>query len=353
MEDYIEYFDYLIKKYLKRYDVITKKSIDDILAVHNDLHLIKIIDGKLYFSGNWNPNNLIWETRREALKYILLSVLKKYTLPDCEFVIVYNADGINMSYRIPENLPVIISTSCLESMNYILCPDFTFAFSPEYNYKNHESMCDEIINYASSIPFVNKQDKLIWRGTANNKYRTKYLRVDNVYDVRNIEATTKNLGSESNTFALAHAISRKDKVQYKYHLHLNGHLGGDRDGAYSSALKWGFAAESLVFYCAPVIYKEFWMDDNYFTPGVHYIYCLHETELDKKLKYYKENQEEAASIAANGHIFFKKYLWKSDGIIYYMYKLLAEYARLMNYKPTLDSRDTLITEIAYSQYLNT
>ena len=42
--NYFEYFDYLIKKYLKRYDVITKQSIDDILEVYNDLHLIKIID---------------------------------------------------------------------------------------------------------------------------------------------------------------------------------------------------------------------------------------------------------------------------------------------------------------------
>ena len=49
--NYYEYFDYLIKKYLKRYDVITKKSINDILAVHNDLHLIKIIDGKLLPTG--------------------------------------------------------------------------------------------------------------------------------------------------------------------------------------------------------------------------------------------------------------------------------------------------------------
>lgn len=348
----INYFDNLIKKYLNKYTHITKQDINSILAVRADLHLIKIIDGKLYFSGNWNPNNLIWETRREALKHILLSVLNQYKVPDCEFVIVYNLDSINISNKIPENLPIIISTSCLESMNYILCPDFTFAFSPEYNYKNYENMCDEIVQTASSTSFSSKQSKIIWRGSANNKYRSPYLRVNETYDIRNIGAITPKLGNQSNTFSIAHALSRKDKVQYKYHLHLNGHLGDDKNGAYSSALKWGLAANSLVFYCAPVIYKEFWMDSANFQAGKHYIYCSNETELGVKLKYYKNNQVEAEIIAANGYNFFKSYLWKFNGIVYYMYKLLSEYSKLMNYKPTLESKDTLITEIAYSNYLN-
>jgi hypothetical protein len=349
--EFSEYFDYLIKKYLKKFIVITRKDINNILELRPDLHLIKIINNKLYFSGNYNPNNLLWETRRESLKYLLLKVLEKYSIPDCEFVIIYNDDSINTRNRISEDLPVIVSTSCLESMNYILCPDFTFSFSPEYNYKNYELLCNEIISSASDVPFENKIEKLIWRGTANNTYRTQFLRVNNLYDVRNIEPRVCKLGEESNTFTIANAISRKDKVKYKYHLHLNGHQGNSYDGAYSSAFKWGLAANSLVFYCAPVIFKEFWMDSEYFHEGIHYIYCSSNTNLENKLKYYQEHPLEAKIIAANGYDFFQKYLWKYEGIAYYMYKLLNEYSQRMNYKPTLDTKDTLITDIAYSEYL--
>jgi spore maturation protein CgeB len=57
-------------------------------------------------------------------------------------------------------------------------------------------------------------------------------------------------------------------------------------------------------------------------------------ELDKRLHYYIEHEEEAEKIASNAHTFFKKYLWKNDTIQYYMQKLLNEYSKRMTYSPT-------------------
>jgi hypothetical protein len=345
------FYDNLVTKYMKRYEIITKEQIQKILKYDSNLFTIKIVNNKLYFDKK-SDMNLPWETRRESLKYLLLNLINKFNIPDSEFIIMYSADSINLSNKISEDLPLIVSTSCLENMNYILCPDFTFCFAPEYNYKNHQKMCEEVIASTDNQNYHNKTNKIVWRGSANNKYRSQFLRNDEIYDIKNILPYVEKLGQESNTFKINNSLTRLQKSHFKFQLHLNGHEGNNYDGAYSSAFKWGLMAKSLIFYCAPCKYKEFWMDNENFIENKHYIYCNNITQLDEKLKYYMNNQIEAEKIANNGFEFFKKYLLNFDNILYYMYKLINEYSKKMNYKPILIDNDILITNINYSEYLN-
>ena len=247
-------------------------------------------------------------------------------------------------------LPIIVSTSILENMNFIMCPDFTFQFCPEYNYRNNLIMCDEVVKKAESYNFNDKINKLLWRGSGNNNYRGNYCNLTNKFhnyiDIKSVLSQTKVRGQESNTFEQPDSITRYKKLFYKYLLHLNGHQGNNNNGAYSTSFKWCLMTNSLVFYSCPNKYKEFWTHKDIFRENEHYIHSRDSIELVKKLKYYMNNELEATNIARNGFEFYKKYLHNYD-LRKYMFMLFSEYKKKLNYQVIIDKNDTIIHDVRY------
>ena len=292
-------------------------------------------------------NNVnVFETRLDATKKMLLNTLLSYSIEDCEFFIASHDDSINKRTNSEVlDLPIIVSTSCLDYMNCILCPDFTFEFCESYEIKNHSDACNDILSISETVSFENNINKIVWRGSSNTNYRSAYVRDDSLYSILNSNANPFHSLYDKRNY-----LSRADKLYYKYYLHLNGHNGNEFNGAYSSAFKYGFLCNSLVFYCAPAKYKEFWT--SLVEENKHYIYCKDVGELNLKLRYYNEHLEEAKTIANNGFEFFKKYLLNYDNILYYMGSLLNKYSQKMNYTTELNDDDELIEKINYSPYLH-
>jgi hypothetical protein len=343
-------FDEIINSYLSNFNVIDKEDIqylvDNACWINQDkvgigAKKFRIINNVLYLS---TPNRFenYWEKRFHAFVYMMLETLKQYKISDCEFV-MYDDDGINLSNvhaisREDRILPIIVSTSVLNSINnVILCPDFTFTFGNEPLIRNHEEMCRDVVNKETDTVFKNKIPKLVYRGAGNTYYRSLHIRCDDKYDAKSVINTISPEKNESLTY--------KEKSDYKYQLHLNGHEGSDTNGAYSSAFKWCLMGKSVVFYSAPVIYREFWMHPIILSAERHFVYSSNLHQLDANLNYIINNEEHAETIANNGYEFFKKYLLEYKNVLYYMQKLLNEYALKMNYTVELSASDKILTKI--------
>lgn len=329
-------YDNIILDYFKYFISIKRSDIDYLInqSKNNyDYHHVKIVHNKLYICNK--EKYMKWENRFESMKHLLLNVLKNYKLDDCEFVL-YTGDAINLSEvdrcsidgRI---LPLIVSTSVLDSINMLLCPDFTFSFAPCYRIKNNSEMCNKVVEYQNNYDFEDKINKIIWRGSGNNAYRKSYLRYDEKYDI------LSNLSNETTNY-----ISYLDKSKYKYQLYLNGHQGNQFDGAYSSSFKWSLMSKQVVFYSAPSKYREFWNHESIFKEGIHYIYSKNPSELDSKFNHILNDTTISKTIANNAFTFFKKYLLDFNNIIYYMYSLLNQYSTRLEFKVILVGNEELI-----------
>jgi len=353
-------FDYIINDYLQPFDQIHKSDIDYLSENFDKTNVkhFKIINNNLYIDKIIYKNKIYlgWETRIEAFKYMLLQTLKNFKINDVEFV-MYDDDGINETniglYTLNNRiLPVIISTSVLDKYNFILCPDFTFSFCPEYSIRNNQKMCNEVVSYQENICFENKINRLIYRASANNEYRSSYICSNDIYDIKNVTSNTNVRGGLYKPNNPEDYFTYLQKSNYKYILHLNGHLGNSCTGAYSSAFKWGLMCKSVVFYSASAFYREFWQHNKIFRENEHFVYTHTPSELHNKYCYYINNQNECEVIANNGFNFFKKYLLDYENITYYMYKLLNEYHKKQTFTPIITSNDELITNIKECQNID-
>ena len=313
--------DTIIMDYLKPFPTITREDLEYLTKYRHTFTVrLKIINQKIYQYGSHRDGRL------DSLVWLLKETLQDYVIADCEFLLFYG-DSINdHNAELLKGKPMIVATSVADH-SFILYPDFTFHVFPEYNITDHESYCNELVE---SIPFCKKIPQIVFRGDMHphtRPFRTQYIRTDRHYNCQHYDIVYKT----GKTF-----LSRKEKNNFKYYLHLNGL----HDNAYSSALKYGLC-NSVVFYSAPTMYREFWQHPSIFKEGVHYIHTRNPNELDYKLNYYLTHETEAEEIATNALTFFKKYLWKKTTIKYYIQKLLNEYAKRMTYQPTLDQEDQL------------
>lgn len=336
-------FDSIINHYFEPYKTISRDThILAIQACINDEDFVrfKIKDNKLYQANNHHAGG-----RLNSFKYMMLKSLEKYNIRECDFVI-YTNDGIRpkdlrkVSNKNGNPLPIIVTTSVYYPYNFLLCPDFTFSFSSDYNIKNNEEICKRVVEIQENVNFSNKINKMVWRGSGNTYYRHSYLKNDNKYDIQHTENIQSN--NEGTAFTKPNAMTREEKADYKYHLYLNGHEGIANNGAYSSSFKWAIMCKSLVFYSAPDMFREFWNHPSIFKEGQHYVYTKTPEELDSKYKYYMEHPEEAEKIANQSFEFFKKYLMNYDNLTYYMQQLLNTYSSRMDFAVVVDNSDRLI-----------
>jgi hypothetical protein len=337
-------YNNLAKNYVNNLEYINFKNVVDNLLnnykKNYDYKFFQIKDNNLYLITEQPYSN---EIRLEAAKCHLLNILKKYKLPDMEFI-YFDGDSLDTKD------PVLVSTSCSFSQKQILIPDFMFKFSPNVNMFDYFEESNKILFHAKENGIViekwkNRINKIFYRGSVNTKYRKNYLNLDkNIFDVEHVNAEHGLVGKPNyNPNKTLNSCTREYKTKFKYLLQLNGH----EDTAYSSSFRFNLACCSLVFYASNNPQKEWWMDDSIFKHGIHYVGVNNLNELNQAYRYFESNQEKAFEIAKNGYDFFKKWL-NSESVEYFYYKLLLEYSKKLKYNINLRQDAKLIT--SYEKY---
>jgi len=124
-------------------------------------------------------------------------------------------------------------------------------------------------------------------------------------------------------------MSRESLSRYKFLPHFNGH-----NGAFSARLMYLLGTESFVIYNynsgeESNFWEEWWMKDDVFIEGKHFVSVRDKGECEESLKYYFENQNIASEIATNGFKFFEEFL-SPDNIEKYWVSLLNLYSKKIN-----------------------
>ena len=305
-------------------------------ADHPDFKFFQIKDNKLYCCfREVFPD---YETRFEAGKFNLLSVLSKYKIPDVEFIL-HDGDVLNTDE------PVFVG-SCLANRSQLLAPDFSFGFFPESRLYDHSSEIEDLLRISEETgkdfkTWMSRKPEILYRGSLNNSYRGSYAGLDEkeMFDFKHVQTFHAARGSANFTPGTTlHACSRKDKANYRHLLHLNG----GEDTAYSSAFRYGLACKSLVFYATNNPCQEWWHHDSIFKKSEHYAEVSSPQELLESYDYYLNNSEEAYRLASNAHKFSSEFLTR-ESYLYFYSQILQEFARKQKAEIALRPEAQLIT----------
>jgi hypothetical protein len=206
----------------------------------------------------------------------------------------------------------------------ILAPCFTFYGYPERYpeiIKEYTKTWEELIenNRKNRIPWEEKEDKCLFVGTVtshNNRDINTDMNLDFGLDLEIINQSAD----------WEHFMSRESLSKYKFLPHFNGH-----NGAFSARLMYLLGTESFVIYNYNSggdtnFWEEWWMKDDIFVEGKHFVSARDKNECEGRLKYYFENQNLASEIATNGFKFFEEFL-SPDNIEKYWVSLLNLYAK--------------------------
>lgn len=274
---------------------------------HSCYHYVQIKDNQLYMTyKDWGFE---YETRIEAGKFLLLSLLSKYEIPDVEFI-YHDDDKMNTDEH-------MFVTSCRAERQQLMGLSFNFCHYPEANLPSHEAEMEKLFGISDGCDFaswIRKKTQICFRGHMNASRHPYKLISSPLFDLVDVNPTgtvIRGLDAIVNTPGY---LSREEKTNYKYLLQLNGQ---GEDDAYSAAFVYALASKSLVFYATQRPYQEWWIHPDIFQEGVHYVRVSNPAELVERVEYYSKNDEEAYRIASNGYEFSKKFLTLDASLHYY------------------------------------
>lgn len=290
-------------------------------GINNNQNLvIQIHNNQVYIVGAEYLKNGFIEQRQYSILKMLENVCKRHTVSNVIFSYC-TKDRCNSP-----NESTFTHARLKDSYSKnILAPCFTFYGYPEKNpdvITTYENSWNNLVNRANQTNYKNKQDALIFVGSLTNEnHRITNCKITS----DKVDVVIKNQAADSKNF-----INREDLVDYKYLLHLNGHAG-----AYASRLKYLLGANSLVFYNSDSgghtnLWQEWWMKDDFFESGKHFILSNNVTEMQNSLNYYSTHQNEAEKISNDGFEFFKTYLNPTNVYLFWSI-LLNKYALVSEY----------------------
>lgn len=265
--------------------------------------------------------------RMNAITNALKQIVKKYPLPDMEFLVTLH-DVFYESFEIP----IFVMAKTLQMGNQILFPDFQ-ALRGEYQVLKGQDITKD-----SAIPaWDGRKGQLVWRGGPSqhpplgfpvsldphephclSRIKLCYLSQRNP---ELIDARFSYLGESWPSLGqfLGSFITFEDQMTYKYQAQIDGY-----SCAYTSS-GWKFFTGALVF-------KE---DSHHIQwyyqalkPYVHYIPVKEGLgDLLDKLEWARLHDEEARLIAQQGREFALSHITQEQNRLYYYHALLA-YSRL-------------------------
>jgi hypothetical protein len=209
----------------------------------------------------------------------------------------------------------------------ILAPCFTFYGYPERYpeiIKEYTQTWKELIesNKNNKIEWKDKEDKCFFVGTVS-EHNNRSFNMDMSLDFGlDLEIINQSADWE-------HFMSRESLSRYKFLPHFNGNKG-----ALSARLMYLLGTEGFVIYNynsggETNFWEEWWMREDIFIDGFHFVSAPNKLECEKKLKYYYENQDQASEVASNGFYFFKEFL-SPENVEKYWVALLSSYAKKLN-----------------------
>ena len=147
------------------------------------------------------------------------------------------------------------------------------------------------------IAFADKKDMVIFRGEINGKPRREMFM--NMY----YGSPMCNLGEVSNRPIYSHWHSPKmtirDHLDYKFIMSLEGN-------DVASNLKWVMSSNSIAVMPRPTC--ETWFMEETLIPNYHYIEIKSDySDLEERLNYYIEHQDEALKIIENAHRYVEQF----------------------------------------------
>jgi hypothetical protein len=264
-------------------------SFNDI--VNNNFLTIQILNNKCHIiRAEYLPDGRM-EQRQYSICKMIESVCSNYCIPNlifsyCTYDRTNNTNGSFFTHA------KLIGTKTKN----VLAPCFTFYGYPEKNSNIITKYKDtwEILKN-KKINWNDKHSKLVFVGSlTKNNHRESNIPFD-----CSIPVSINNQGADSPNF-----LSREYLSNFKYLLHLNGN-----GGAYASRFKYLLGANSLALYNCNSgnetnMWQEWWMKEDVFQEGTHYVLANNVNELKEKINYYNNNDHCAKKIAENGYNFF-------------------------------------------------
>jgi len=265
--------------------------------------------------------------RMNAITNALKQIVKKYPLPDIEFIVSLH-DAFYKSFEIP----VFVMAKTLQMENQILFPDFQ-ALRGEYQVLKGQDITKD-----SAIPsWDGRKGQLVWRGgpsqhpplgfpvslDPNEPHCLSRIKLC-ALSQRNpqlIDARFSYLGASWPTLEpfLGNFIPFEEQMTYKYHAQIDGY-----SCSYTSS-GWKFFTGSLVFKEDSHHIQWYY---NALKPYVHYIPVKEGLgDLLEKLEWARLHDAEARQIAQQGREFALSHITQGQNRLYYYHALLA-YSRL-------------------------
>ncbi len=166
--------------------------------------------------------------------------------------------------------------------------------------------------------FYAKKDKLVWRGNIQSNQTNRILFLNKYIDAHFCNLGQVNKPETGGAF-LRPKLSILEQLEYKFVLCLEGN-------DVATNLKWVMSSNSLAVMPKPRY--ETWFMEGKLIPDYHYV-CIKDdfSDLEEKLNYYLDHEEEALGIIKNAHLYIEKFKdYKQEKLISLL--VLEKYFRL-------------------------
>lgn len=290
---------------------------------------------------------------------VLEEIIRNYPLPDVDFI-YFDQDGplgplIAPNKSTPPG-PIFASVKREDCPNVIVYHDWatpiplhsvadTLSQGFSLLHYSWEYVIQEVEDGAATCSWEAKIPRLFWRGRASDRIctredypssqRVKLVLLANQYsELMDVGFT----GWWVNTFLkdipelppLKAFANTQEHMLYKYQLTIDG------AAAQFPGYAWRLLSNCLVFKVDSP-YK-LWFEEG-LEPGKHFIPIQSDlTDLEEKVRWAQEHDNEAHTIAENGRAFAQSSMMPED-VVYYCYKVLLKYASLQQFEvPKDDSR---------------
>ncbi|XP_072013889.1 protein O-glucosyltransferase 2-like isoform X2 [Amphiura filiformis] len=301
-------------------DRLAEEAIQRFARHHSLCHYV-IVDNTIY--RKTHGEHVGFKMFSDAF---LTSLARKVRLPDAEFFI--NLGDWPLEKRAATDSPLPILSWCgSDETRDIVMPTYDVTES------TLETMgrvsLDLLSVQANTGPkWENKTEQGFWRGRDSRQERLDLVKLSKKKPEL-IDAALTNFfffkqDDELYGPKVKH-ISFFDFFKYKYQINIDGTVAAYR-------LPYLLAADSVVFKHDSIYYEHFY---NQLKPWVHYIpFSKDLTDLEERLVWAMEHDEEAQTIAENARTYVRENLLANKIFCYY-HQLIKEYAARQTRQPTV------------------
>ncbi|XP_029559016.1 protein O-glucosyltransferase 2 [Salmo trutta] len=256
----------------------------------------------------------------------LLSLTRKVRVPDLEFFV--NLGDWPLEKRRPsERLHPIFSWCGSNDTRDIVMPTYDLTESV-LETMGRVSLDMMSVQANTGPPWREKNATAFWRGRDSRKERLELVKLARAHPDM-VDAAFTNFfffkHDESLYGPLVKHVSFFDFFKYKYQINIDGTVAAYR-------LPYLLAGDSVVLKQDSGYYEHFY---SQLRPWEHYIPIRADlADLQEKIHWAREQDEEARKIAVAGQQFARNHLM-GDSIFCYYYKLFQEYAKLQVTEPKI------------------